>query len=131
MILDRTYSHLLKAQQIESCINDNELPSVQITLAQDAAEHAFRAILYGMSISRIGTHRLDTIARKNQDQLKDIWLWLEPFLDEYAWLWEFRNIARYSHVDSPSYSEPPIDKDMVERAIQIAKGLLLLAKRMV
>jgi len=131
MITDRTYSHLLKAQQIESCINDNELPSVQITLAQDAAEHAFRAILYGMSISRIENHRLDKIARKNQDQLKDIWFRLEPFLDEYAWLWELRNIARYSHVDSPSYSEPPINKDMVERAKQIVKGLLLIAKRMV
>lgn len=56
---DRTRSHWLKAQQLEQSIRDDELPSVRITQAQDAAEHAFRAIPFGMSINRIGEHRLD------------------------------------------------------------------------
>ena len=50
---DRTRSHLLKAKQLEEAIHRDALRSVQITQAQDAAEHAFRAILFGMSIRRV------------------------------------------------------------------------------
>jgi len=107
------------------------LPSIQITFAQDATEHAFRSILYAMSINRLGDHRLDEIARKNECKLQDIWLRLEPLLDEYAWLWELRNISRYSHVDSPAYSEPLITKEMTIRAMKIVNDLLFIARRMV
>lgn len=61
---NRTLSHLLKAQEIEQGIRDDALPSLQITQAQDAAEHAFRAILFGMSVNRLGEHRLDRVARE-------------------------------------------------------------------
>src|SRR5688500_6563461 len=98
-IMDRTRSHLLKAQQLEMSIREDALPSIQITQAQDAAEHAFRAILFGMGISRLGRHRLDEVARQHRAELDDVWSRLVPWLEEYAWLWDLRNVARYNHVD--------------------------------
>jgi len=131
-VADRTRSHLMKAQELEAQICADLLPSLQITQAQDAAEHAaFRAILFGMSIRRIGDHRLDQIARANQDHLKDVWPRLEPLLDDYEWLWERRNEARYNHIDIGSFSDPPITPDMLMRAKSIVRGLIQIAESLV
>ena len=128
---DRTRSHLLKARQLEQSIRDDQLPSVRITQAQDAAEHAFRAILFGMGIKRVREHRLDVMAQEHHQQLVDVWPRLAPLLNEYAWLWEWRNSARYRHVDVPAYSDPPITDEMVERAKRTTRRLIEIAETLV
>jgi hypothetical protein len=128
---DRTRSHLLKAQQLETAIRADSVASVQITQAQDAAEYAFRAILFGMSVNRISEHRLDAVARQYRSQLADIWPDLEPLLDDYAWLWERRNVARYSHVDAPPAADPPISAEEVTRARRTSRQLIAIAERLI
>lgn len=128
---DRTRSHLLKAQQLEQSIRDDQPPSVRITQAQDAAEHAFRAILFGMGINRVRVHRLDLVARKHQDQLGDVWLRLAPLLDDYAWLCERRCVARYKHVDVPDFSDPPISDETVDHAKRTTRGLIIIAETLI
>jgi HEPN domain-containing protein len=128
---DRTRSHLLKAQQLFDGIARDTLRSVQLTQAQDAAEHAFRAVLFGMSITRINDHELHRIAKDHQHQLNDIWPRLSPLLQEYEWLLEWRNIARYKHVDVPEYSDPEITDEMVERAKHTARNLIDLAETLI
>ncbi len=135
-MIDRTRSSLMKAKQLEKSIDAQVLPSLQITQAQDAAEHAFRAILFGMSVSRVGNsrggrHELDQIARMHRNQLGQIWFRLEPLLDEYAWLWQLRNVARYDHIDMPPFSDPPITPDMLNRAKSIVLGLIGIAESLI
>src|SRR5438093_706769 len=104
------------------------LPSIQLTQSQDAAEHAFRAILFGMSISRVGHHELHIIAKEHRNELKDVWERLEPLLDDYEWLYEWRNVARYKHVDVPEYSSPEISRETLSRARQTAQRLIEIAR---
>jgi hypothetical protein len=130
-VTDRTRSHLLKAQQLKAGIRADTLASVQITQAQDAAEHAFRAILFGMSVNRMSDHRLDLVARQHQAQLADIWPRLEPLLEDYAWLWELRNVARYSHIDAPPVAHPHITADDLDRAKRLARSLIVIAERLI
>ncbi|MDP3720326.1 MAG: HEPN domain-containing protein [Acidobacteriota bacterium] len=128
---DRTRSHLLKAQELEASIDPTGLWSLQITQSQDAAEHAFRAILFGMGINRLSDHRLDIVARQHQQLLTGVWPCLEPLLPDYAWLWEWRNVARYAHVDAPPEATPEITEHDLNRARQTTKKLVEIAQSLV
>lgn len=130
----RATSHMLKAREYADLMEQQKhvgLSSISVALAQDAAEQALRAILYVRGITRQGDHRPDEKAREHQALLKDLWPDLEPQLVEYAWLWKYRNQARYQHVDAPPIAEPEIIHQDVERAASCVRVLIAIAERIV
>jgi hypothetical protein len=126
----RGQSHLLKAQEFLRLLEQQRggLSSMTLALAQDAAEQAFRAILFARGISRQEDHRPDLKAQECKHLLEDLWSELEPQCGEYSWLWNWRNQARYAHADAPPISEPEITAEMMNRAVACARALTSLAE---
>lgn len=125
-------SHLLKARELSGLLRVQRqygLRSNSLALAQDAAEHAFRAILFARGVARQGDHRPDEKALENKDVLADLWSDLAPQISEYAWLWRWRNRARYAHTDAPPLSDPAIAEGAVDRAQSCVQQLIDVAER--
>jgi hypothetical protein len=127
-------SHLLKAQhhlRLMEGEGSNPLRSITMELAHDAAENAFRAVLFARGISRQGDHRPDTKALEHLDAFEDIRREIEVLAAEYAWLWPWRNVVRYKHVDTADTSDPEISSETLGRAQMCARRLVALAEHVV
>jgi HEPN domain-containing protein len=108
-----------------------------ISQSQTVAEYSLKAILYARGIRVEKTHELHSIAERWRGALADIWLELEPLLQQYGWLYPQRLVADYQHADAPpsrgygGVDDPPVAEQSVDRALDAARQFCALAERVV
>lgn len=105
--------------------------SLHVSVAHDAAESALRAILYARAVSWRGERRPDMVAREKKALLEDLWPQLEPWLEEYAWLWTWKKQIRRKRFDQLPKIDPSEARAMTDRATECATELVRIAESLV
>jgi len=106
-------------------------PSLHLSMAYDAAESALRAILYARGVTWRGERRLDLIASEKKELLGEAWVRLEPWLDDYAWLWSWKKEVRRKRFDELPKIDRAEAREMVDRATECARRIVEIAETVV
>ena len=127
---ERAMRQLLRARELLRTVVGGTWspPSLHLSMAHDAAESALRAILYAQGVTWQGERRPDLIACEKKESLGEVWTKLEPWLDEYAWLWTWKKQLRCRRFDEFPKIDPSEARQMVDRATECARRIVEIAE---